>query len=58
MLLSREAPCFDRLGLLSAQRNLEKISQFYETYSDSKIVSALLTQLSWTHHALLQRIPA
>jgi predicted nuclease of restriction endonuclease-like (RecB) superfamily len=27
--------------------------QFYETYPDSEIVSAVLTQLSWTHHSLL-----
>jgi predicted nuclease of restriction endonuclease-like (RecB) superfamily len=27
--------------------------QFYETYPDFPIVSALLTQLSWTHHHIL-----
>jgi hypothetical protein len=27
--------------------------QFYETYPNSEIVSAVMTQLSWTHHALL-----
>jgi hypothetical protein len=27
--------------------------QFYETYPNSEIVSALLTQLSWTHHSIL-----
>ena len=35
------------------KRNLYRMRQFYETYSDSEIVSALLTQLSWTHHTSL-----
>jgi predicted nuclease of restriction endonuclease-like (RecB) superfamily len=35
------------------KRNLYRMRQFYETYPDSEIVSALLTQLSWTHHTLL-----
>ncbi len=35
------------------KRNLYRMRQFYETYPDSKIVSALLTQLSWTHHSIL-----
>jgi predicted nuclease of restriction endonuclease-like (RecB) superfamily len=35
------------------KRNLYRMRQFYETYADFQIVSALLTQLSWTHHTLL-----
>ena len=35
------------------KRNLYRMRQFYETYPDSEIVSALLTQLSWTHHIIL-----
>jgi predicted nuclease of restriction endonuclease-like (RecB) superfamily len=35
------------------RRNLYRMRQFYETYPDPKIVSALLTQLSWTHHHIL-----
>ncbi|MGG6270625.1 PDDEXK nuclease domain-containing protein [Leptolyngbya sp. AN03gr2] len=35
------------------KRNLYRMRQFYETYPDSEIVSAVLTQLSWTHHTLL-----
>jgi predicted nuclease of restriction endonuclease-like (RecB) superfamily len=35
------------------RRNLYRMSQFYETYPDFQIVSALLTQLSWTHHHIL-----
>lgn len=35
------------------KRNLYRMRQFYETYPDSQIVSAVLTQLSWTHHTLL-----
>jgi predicted nuclease of restriction endonuclease-like (RecB) superfamily len=35
------------------KRNLYRMRQFYETYPDSEIVSALLTQLSWTHHTIL-----
>lgn len=34
------------------KRNLERMRQFYETYPDPEIVSALLAQLSWTHHAI------
>ena len=30
--------------------NLFRMRQFYEAYQDSQIVSALLTQLPWTHH--------
>jgi predicted nuclease of restriction endonuclease-like (RecB) superfamily len=32
------------------KRNLFRMRQFYETYRDNEIVSALLTQLPWTHH--------
>jgi predicted nuclease of restriction endonuclease-like (RecB) superfamily len=35
------------------RRNLYRMRQFYETYPDTKIVSAVLTQLSWTHHSIL-----
>jgi predicted nuclease of restriction endonuclease-like (RecB) superfamily len=35
------------------KRNLERMRQFYETYPDFQIASALLTQLSWTHHYML-----
>jgi predicted nuclease of restriction endonuclease-like (RecB) superfamily len=32
------------------RRNLFRMRQFYEAYQDNQIVSALLTQLPWTHH--------
>ena len=35
------------------RRGLYRMKQFYETYKDDEIVSALLTQLSWTNHLLL-----
>jgi predicted nuclease of restriction endonuclease-like (RecB) superfamily len=35
------------------RRNLERMRQFYETYPNPEIASALLTQLSWTHHYIL-----
>jgi predicted nuclease of restriction endonuclease-like (RecB) superfamily len=35
------------------RRSLYRMRQFYETYPDFPIVSALLTQLSWTHHHIL-----
>ncbi len=35
------------------KRNLYRMRQFYETYPDSEIMSAVLTQLSWTHHSIL-----
>jgi predicted nuclease of restriction endonuclease-like (RecB) superfamily len=35
------------------RRSLYRMRQFYETYPDFSIVSALLTQLSWTHHHIL-----
>ena len=35
------------------RRGLYRMKQFYEAYKDSEIVSALRTQLSWTHHRLI-----
>lgn len=35
------------------RRNLFRMRQFYEAYSSSEIVSALLTQISWTHHLII-----
>jgi predicted nuclease of restriction endonuclease-like (RecB) superfamily len=35
------------------RRNLYRMRKFYELYPDAKTVSALLTQLSWTHHYIL-----
>ncbi len=35
------------------QRNLFRMRRFYETYPDKEIVSAVLTQLSWTHHLII-----
>jgi len=35
------------------KRNLFRMRQFYETYRENKIVSALLTQLPWTHHLII-----
>lgn len=35
------------------RRNLYRMCQFYETYPSEEIVSAVLTQLSWTHHSIL-----
>jgi len=32
------------------RRGLYRMRQFYETYEGNEKVSALLTQLSWTHH--------
>jgi len=40
--------------------NLYRMRQFYESYRDDEIVSALLRQLSWTHHLIIMgqsRIP-
>lgn len=36
-----------------ALQNLNRMRQFYEAYSGRKSVSALLTQLPWTHHLLI-----
>jgi predicted nuclease of restriction endonuclease-like (RecB) superfamily len=35
------------------KRGLYRMKQFYETYKDSQIVSAVLTQLSWANHLLI-----
>jgi predicted nuclease of restriction endonuclease-like (RecB) superfamily len=35
------------------KRNLERMRQFYETYPDSQITTALRSQLSWTHHRII-----
>jgi predicted nuclease of restriction endonuclease-like (RecB) superfamily len=35
------------------KRNLERMRQFYKTYPDSLITTALRTQLSWTHHRII-----
>lgn len=35
------------------RRNLERMRQFYETYPESEITTALRTQLSWTHHRII-----
>lgn len=35
------------------RRNLFRMRQFYETYREQEKVSAVLTQLSWTHHLLI-----
>ena len=35
------------------RRGLYRMKQFYETYRDDEIVSALLTQISWTNHLMI-----
>ncbi len=35
------------------RRGLYRMKQFYELYEENEIVSALLTQLSWTNHLLI-----
>jgi predicted nuclease of restriction endonuclease-like (RecB) superfamily len=35
------------------RRNLFRMRQFYETYQSDEIVSALLTQLPWTHNLII-----
>jgi predicted nuclease of restriction endonuclease-like (RecB) superfamily len=35
------------------RRNLFRMRQFYEAYRDNTTVSALLTQLPWTHHLII-----
>jgi predicted nuclease of restriction endonuclease-like (RecB) superfamily len=35
------------------RRNLFRMRQFYEAYPSREIVSALLTQTSWTHHLII-----
>jgi predicted nuclease of restriction endonuclease-like (RecB) superfamily len=34
-------------------RNLFRMKQFYDSYRDDSIVSALRSQLSWTHHRII-----
>ncbi|MCE7979601.1 MAG: DUF1016 family protein [Caldilinea sp. CFX5] len=34
-------------------RNLYRMRQFYEAYPEPALVSALLTQVSWTNHRLI-----
>ena len=38
------------------RRGLYRMRQFYETYKDDLIVSALLTQLSWANHLLIMSV--
>jgi predicted nuclease of restriction endonuclease-like (RecB) superfamily len=35
------------------RRNLFRMRLFYETYRDRELVSALLTQIPWTHHLII-----
>ena len=35
------------------RRGLYRMKQFYETYREDELVSALLTQISWTNHLLI-----
>lgn len=35
------------------RRGLYRMKQFYETYKDNKIVTPLVTQISWTNHLLI-----
>lgn len=35
------------------RRGLYRMKQFYETYCENKIVSPLVTQISWTNHLLI-----
>jgi predicted nuclease of restriction endonuclease-like (RecB) superfamily len=35
------------------RRGLYRMRQFYETYAENKIVSALRTQLAWTNHRII-----
>jgi predicted nuclease of restriction endonuclease-like (RecB) superfamily len=35
------------------RRNLYRMCQFYEIYPDSEIVTAVRSQLSWTHHRII-----
>lgn len=36
-----------------SRQNLFRMRQFYEAYRDHEMVSALLRQLSWTHHLII-----
>ena len=42
---------FDAKGF--NRRNLYRMKQFYETYNKNKIVSPLVSQLSWTNHLII-----
>ncbi|MEX5501952.1 PDDEXK nuclease domain-containing protein [Pseudomonas syringae] len=35
------------------RRNLFRMRQFFEVYRDDEVVSAVLTQLPWTHHLII-----
>ncbi|MBZ3935803.1 PDDEXK nuclease domain-containing protein [Methanimicrococcus blatticola] len=35
------------------RRNLYRMLQFYETYSENEFVQSMLTQISWTNHLLI-----
>lgn len=35
------------------RRNLFRMRQFYEAYPEPEFVSALLTQIPWTHHLII-----
>jgi predicted nuclease of restriction endonuclease-like (RecB) superfamily len=35
------------------RRNLFRMRQFYETYPEKTIVTAVLTQMPWTHHLII-----
>lgn len=35
------------------RRNIYRMKQFYETYKDNEIVSAMLTQIGWTSHIFI-----
>ena len=35
------------------RRGLYRMKQFYETYKDDKMVTPLVTQISWTNHLLI-----
>ena len=48
---------YDLYGLTEEEialvENLFRMRQFYKTYPDRAIVSAMLTQLPWTHHLII-----
>ena len=35
------------------RRGLYRMKQFYETYAENKVVTPLVTQISWTNHLLI-----
>lgn len=47
--ISKSAP--DLKGF--SKENLHRMRRFYETYNENKIVSPLVTQISWTHNLLI-----